>query len=151
MASTKAASAAKSRAAVASIELSAAASSRVLSAIAAGSSPSDDPANAPDPYGDTAARLSQSASRSTCAPAARMRQQMMGQQDRLRGLHVRLAGHDRRRMAAAWVASAPMTSSTPSAILRTASRSHSRNSVATWSFRTGPPAGVPRAPPRHGR
>ena len=28
----------------------------------------------------------------------RVRQQMVGEQDRLRGLHMRLAGHDRRRM-----------------------------------------------------
>ena len=40
--------------------------------------------------------------------------------------------------AAAWVASAETTSSAPSATRRTASRSHSRNSVATWSFRDRP-------------
>ena len=65
MASTKAASAAKSREAVASIELSAAAANPSSSAIASGSRPSDEPASAPEPYGETAVRRSKSTMRST--------------------------------------------------------------------------------------
>src|SRR6478752_4402107 len=136
---TKAASAAKSRAAVASIELSAAASKPSSSAIASGSSPSDDPASAPDPYGDTAARLSKSASRSTsrssgCACASKWCASSTGWAD----CRCVLPGMIAVGCAAAWVASVPTTSSTPSATRRTASRSHSRKSVATWSFRDRP-------------
>ena len=65
MANTKAASAAKSRAAVASTELSAAAAKPRSAAIASGSRPNDEPASAPEPYGDTAARLSKSTILST--------------------------------------------------------------------------------------
>ena len=76
MASTKASSAAKSRDAVPSIEFSDAEVKPSSAATAAGSKPSDEPASAPDPYGETAARRSQSRIRSTsrtsaCACAAR--------------------------------------------------------------------------------
>jgi hypothetical protein len=65
IASTNAASAAKSRDAVPSMELALEESNPSSAATASGSSPSDDPASAPEPYGDTAARRSQSCSRST--------------------------------------------------------------------------------------
>src|SRR5450755_3633345 len=57
-------SAAKSRSLTASIELAAAESKPSSAATASGSSGSDEPASAPDPSGQTAARLSQSLSRS---------------------------------------------------------------------------------------
>ncbi|SKY79039.1 Uncharacterised protein [Mycobacteroides abscessus subsp. abscessus] len=76
IAKTNDASAAKSRDDVASIEFSAAAANPRSAAIASGSRPSDEPANAPEPYGDTAVRRSASASLSTsrisgCACARR--------------------------------------------------------------------------------
>src|SRR5665647_3100434 len=65
MALTKANSAAKSRLAVPSMELSTAAVKPRSAATASGSSPRELPASAPDPYGEMPARRSQSCQRST--------------------------------------------------------------------------------------
>src|SRR5690606_18341877 len=70
IARTKAASATKSRAAVPSIEFATADENPNVAATYSGSNPSDDPASAPDPYGDSSARRSQSRSRSTSRNSA---------------------------------------------------------------------------------
>ena len=60
----------------------------------AGSSGSDEPASAPDPSGETAARRSQSRIRSTSrGQRVHVREQVMGEQDGLGVLQVRHAGH----------------------------------------------------------
>ena len=65
MAATNANSATTSREAVPSIEFSTGRSKPESAATAAGSSPSEEPASAPEPYGEAAARTSQSRNRST--------------------------------------------------------------------------------------
>ncbi len=83
-------------------------------------------------YGDTAARLSKSRSRCTARNSGwRVCEQMMRQQPVCAAAGVSSARITASGCAAACVASASTTSRTPSAMRRTASRSHMRNSVAT--------------------
>ena len=77
----------------------------------------------------------------------RVRQQMMREQNRLRGLQVGLAGHDRGRVRGGLGRERVDDVETPRATRRTASRSHIRNSVATWSLRERP---ARSRPPRSG-
>ena len=144
MASTNAASAAKSRAAVPSIELADDEENPSSAATASGSSPSDEPASAPEPYGDTAARRSQSRSRSTsrssaCACAARWCASNTGWAC-CRWVRPGIGAPG---WASACASSASTTSSTPAPIRRAASRSHIRNRVATWSLRERPARSLP--------
>ncbi|CFE46480.1 Uncharacterised protein [Mycobacterium tuberculosis] len=128
--------------------MSAAAEKPRSAAIASGSRPSDEPAKAPEPYGDTAARLSKSTMRSRSrsrgwACASRWCASRIGWAD----CRWVLPGMMALGCAAACSASAPTTSSTPVATRRTASRSHIRNSAATWSLRERP---ARSRPPRSG-
>ena len=144
IASTNAASAAKSRAAVPSIELAADSAKPSSAATASGSSPSDEPASAPDPYGDTALRRSQSRSRSTSrrsawACAARWWASSTGWAC-CRWVRPGIGASG---CAAAWASSASTTSQIPEPTRRAASRSHIRKSVATWSLRDRPARSFP--------
>ncbi len=146
IAATKENSATTSRAAVASIEFSAAAEKPSSAATASGSSPSDVPANAPDPYGLIAARTSQSRRRSTSLDSA--------QQWASRWCDSRTGwaccrcvrpGIATPRCACACPDSALMTSVTSAPSRRASARRYIRMSVAIWSLRERP---ARRRPPR---
>ena len=92
-------SATTSRADVPSSEFSAGRSRPSSRATSCGSRPSVEPASAPPPYGETAARADQSRRRSRSRTSGqRVGLQVVREQDRLRVLQVRAAGHDRVRV-----------------------------------------------------
>ena len=94
IASTKAASATRSRAAVPSIELGTEPSNPSSDATNSGSRPSDVPARAAEPYGERARRGVQVAQPVQVAQQRpRVRQQVVAQQDRLGRLQVGASGH----------------------------------------------------------
>src|SRR6478752_3345447 len=144
IASTNASSAAKSREAVPSIEFSDDEVKPSSAATAAGSRPSEDPASAPDPYGDTAARRSQSRIRSTsrtraCAWAARWCASSTG----CACWKCVRPGIAAPGCACAWSTSAVCNSVTIPATARALSRRNIRYSVATWSLRDRPARSLP--------
>ncbi len=107
--------------------------------MASGSRPSEEPARAPDPYGDTASRRSRSRirSRSRSSGWAWARSWCANRTGWAAWKWV-LPGITVSGWASAWATRASITSSTPSATARTASRNHMRNRVATWSLRERP-------------
>ena len=147
-ASTYADSAAKSREAVPSSELSVADSNPSSSAIASGSRCSEEPASAPEPYGETARRLSASwmRSRSRSSDWACARRECASRIGCAAWKWV-LPGMIASGWASACWTIASIRSETSWATPRSASRSHMRNIAATWSLRDRP---ARRRPPTSG-
>ncbi len=149
MAVTKANSATKSRDAVPSIELAAEPCSKPRSAAtASGSSPSDDPASAPEPYGETAVRVSHCRSRSASLDSAWTWASTWWAKSTgwacWRWVRPGIATSG---CASASPTSASWRSAISPPMIRAWSRRYIRNSVATWSLRDRPARSLP---PRSG-
>src|SRR6266545_1978171 len=147
-AATKRNSAAKSRSETASIEFCAAAENPSSRATSAGSSGNEEPASAPDPSGQMAARRSQSRSRSrsrsnawTCASS--WWPNTIG----WAGCRWVKPGAGVPTWRAACSTSASTSSTRRAATPRTRSRRYSRRSVATWSLRDRPARSLPPSAP----
>ncbi len=147
----KANSATKSREAVPSIELPTLPCSKPRSvATASGSRPSDEPASAPEPYGETAVRSSHCRSRSASRDSgwtwARTWWANSTGWACWRWVRPGIA-------TSGWASARPISASWRSAIrppmIRAWSRRYMRKSVATWSFRDRPARSLPpRSGPR---
>lgn len=142
-------SATKSRSATASIELGAAASKPSSAAVACGSSGSEDPASAPEPSGEIAARLSQSRSRSmsrvsgwTCASS------WCENSTGWACWRWVMPGAATPRLCSACAISAVSSSTSRDTTWRAWSRRYRRRSVATWSLRLRPARSLPPSAPR---
>src|SRR5450830_446380 len=148
IAATNANSATMSRLAVPSIEFSTGPAKPSSAATAAGSRPSEEPASAPEPYGERAARESQSTHRSTSrisghACASRWCASSTGWAC---CMCVR-PGIGASPAAAACPMNASTTSSTSPPRPRACSRRYMRTSVAIWSLRERPARSLPPSSP----
>src|SRR5664279_1210531 len=151
-AATNSSSATKSRSKTASIEFAAARSKPSSRAVASGSSGTLEPASAPAPSGETAARRSQSFSRSTSrATACTCASSWWANSTGCACCRWVIPGAAVSRWRSAWPSSASSSSASLSAIRRTWSRRKSRRSVATWSLRLRPARSLPPRVPSRSR